>query len=45
MDTSLVEELEAIDLADTTRGGIHGAIEQAADLIHRHIETTHRSAA
>jgi len=38
--SELVEALEAIDLADHP-GGIHGAVETAADLIHRHTENTH----
>jgi len=38
----LVEELARLDLADATHpGGIHGAVETAADLIHRHTENTH----
>ena len=40
--SELVEALAELDLADATHpGGIHGAVETAADLIHRHTENTH----
>ena len=40
LNTELVEELARLDLADHP-GGIHGAVETAADLIHQHTENTH----
>ena len=37
---SLVDALSQIDLADTTRGGVRARVEEAAALIHQHIENT-----
>jgi hypothetical protein len=33
-------KLSQIDLADTTRGGVRARVEEAAALIHQHIENT-----
>ena len=42
MHTSpLVDALDDIDLANTTRGGIHSAVEAAAQIIHEHVEAAH----
>lgn len=38
--TDLLDALSRIDLADATSGGVRDRVEEAAELIHQHIENT-----
>ena len=39
--SELVEQLAAIDLADTRSGGVRAQVEEAAELIHADVEAAH----
>ena len=39
--SELADALSGINLSDIYAGGIRSAVEQVADLIHRHVEASH----